>query len=248
MNEINVMSQAKNIYDKVTDHISHYLDIKEGIMESELIQVAGDSIKVLGVVKKATSLIMQKKFEMFLNGFNPNQIPTEEQMDKLLQYIDDETKAEFVADTFSKVMLSHSSIASFIMGTLLSSMVENKNSISHHDLICIQALSDFFNDDLKNFKFLYEYLNFTSDGRFIDFPRPAPLKGHSFDNARDKKGLLYQSVNLTIEKSIAYQLMIRHNEVKINIDKKSNEVDEYYRTTGPGDQLYTYISNCGLLS
>ncbi|GGG05877.1 hypothetical protein GCM10010912_58150 [Paenibacillus albidus] len=237
------------VWEKATAHISHYLDLKKGVTESEVVEVLGDAFKLVGFVKNTTTLIMQKRFESFLKGFNSEGTPTEAQIEKLIDYIDDETKAEFIADTFSKIMLARSSKACLIMGTLLNEFLEKKDQLTHDKLVCMQALSQFFDDDIKNFNFIRGYLH-NSKKRSV---RPTgQFIGKAFSSAISEKGLDKHSVFLTIEKAVSAQLLVKYNEVKLDIAEddpsisSSAEVEEYFQVTEPGESLNWYIIKCGL--
>jgi hypothetical protein len=244
-----LVQQAKDIWGKATEHIAHYLDLKKGILENDYVEVLGDTFKVIGFVKNTTSIVMQKRFESFLKGFKPDEISTEKQIEKLIDYIDDETKAEFIADTFSKIMLARSSKACLIMGAMLQSMLNNKAKLSHRDLICIHALSNFFDDDISNFNFIYRYISTNNKGKPS---RTAILSGKRFNQEIIDKALDRESVLLTIEKAVVHQLLLKYNEVDLSIDEdgpsslSSADVDEYFKITPPAESLNWYIIKCGL--
>lgn len=243
-----LLDKSKDIWTKATDHISDYLDSKEGIMENEVVELLGDTFKIVGFVRNTTSMIMQKRFKSFLKGFNKDNVPTEEQIEKLINYIDDESKAEFIADSLSKIMLARSSNACIIMGTLLNDLIENKDDITHEKLVCIQSLSQFFDDDIKNFSFMCHYI--LSSNR--NNSKTGQLSGRFFTDALKTKGLGKQSINLTIEKAVSNQLLIRSNEVDLSIDDdnpsfgSSADIEEYFYITVPGQLLNSHIIRCGL--
>lgn len=43
--------------------------------------------------------------QAFLNGFKPDEVPTDGQLVKLQDYVDNEAKAQFISDTLSKILL-----------------------------------------------------------------------------------------------------------------------------------------------
>ncbi|RXT14907.1 hypothetical protein [Ammoniphilus sp. CFH 90114] len=248
MDKGELIQRSKDVWEKANQHISNYLDVKKDILENDYVQLLGDTVKVVGFVKNTTSLIMQKRFESFLRGFKPEEIPTEDQIEKLINYIDDEAKAEFIADTFSKIMLARSSKACLIMGTMLQTMVNNQSNLSHKDLICIHALSNFFDDDITNFNFIYGYITKNNKGKKS---RTATLEGRRFIEAIAEKELDKESVMLTIEKAVTHQLLVKYNEVDLDIDEdepsfNSANVDEYFKITSPAESLNWHIIKCGL--
>ncbi|HDA8047999.1 TPA: DNA-directed RNA polymerase, partial [Staphylococcus aureus] len=46
-----------------------------------------------------SKIAAQKKFMYFLQGFNPEEIPSEEKLKKLKKYVNNEEKAMFISDT-----------------------------------------------------------------------------------------------------------------------------------------------------
>ena len=94
----------------------------------------------------------KKKFMFFLKGFYGVEHPTEEKLERLYKYIDNETKAEFIADTFSKVLLSNSKLSCTVMGYTIQKLVDGKITLTYDDLICSAALCTFFDYDIVNYK------------------------------------------------------------------------------------------------
>lgn len=140
--------------DKALEHIETYMQIKNDILENDYVQLLGDSSKMLGFLRSSSELILRKKFESFLKGFSLDEQPNEAQLQRLIKYIDDENKAEFIADTFSKILLSKSSRACLIMGSILNSIVENSEDLTHAHLVSINALMNFYDMDIENYKLL----------------------------------------------------------------------------------------------
>ncbi|MFZ3103058.1 MAG: hypothetical protein WA131_08535 [Desulfitobacteriaceae bacterium] len=97
-----------NIFDNISNKLDKYLDVKDLVLENDYIEVLGYSVSVFKIFKNASGLIAKKRFQAFLKGFNGVDKPSECQLAKLYDYIDNEVKAEFIADIFSKVLLSNS--------------------------------------------------------------------------------------------------------------------------------------------
>ncbi len=174
-------------------------------MENDYFEVLGDSVSVLKLLKNSNKLIAKiakKRFDSFLKGFNKENSPSEYQLSKLYNYTDNEAKAEFIADIFSKVMLSNSKLACVIMGIISKNLIESEKDISHDHLVCVEALTKFFDYDIKNYKKICEYLeNYMKN-------RKAKRKGFEVSYALTKYCIANgdtntKSVNLTLEKAIA---------------------------------------------
>ena len=150
-----------NIFDKISDKLEEYLEVKNDILKNDFFEVLGDSVSVLKFLKNANALITKSRFQSFLKGFNEINKPSEYQLEKLYDYIDNENKAEFIADIFSKVFLSNSKLACVIMGSIAQTLINNKIDISHDDLVCAEALTKFFDYDIKNYKLICEFIGLT---------------------------------------------------------------------------------------
>ncbi|MFD2116362.1 hypothetical protein ACFSTH_08245 [Paenibacillus yanchengensis] len=245
------MSNGKSVelvtdkIDLLENQIKRYLNLKEGIFDNEYLEIAGDTVQFIGAVKKISSLIMQKRFESFLKGFD-NEDPNVDQIERLIKYVNNERKAEFLSDTLSKIMLARSTKACVIMGTLFSSLIDDKANISHIDLIGLQALSQFFDDDIVNYVFICRYIQMKGENKYT------VLWGSKFIQALNNEGLEEESVMLTIEKSVSNQLLSKINDVELSIDddhpsfSSSAEVEENFKITKPGEVLNKYILKSGL--
>jgi len=235
-----------NILDSISDKLSGYLAIKDALLENDYFEVLGDSVNVLRFLKNANQLIAKKRFDSFLKGFSNENSPSEFQLSKLYDYIDNELKAEFIADIFSKVMLSTSKLSCVIMGIIAKNLIENRKDISHDDLVCAEALTKFFDYDIRNYKKICEYLENYMKNRKIK-----KRKGFEINYAFTKYCIedgttTAESVNLTLEKAISYQLFYKENEIDLDVDEddvgsSSISATEQCIISNPGEQLYKYI-------
>lgn len=225
------------IVDMLDDKLSLYLDVKESFADNDFIELFGDSIKIFGFLRKASKLVSQKRFDAFLKGFQDKELPSEEQIERLVKYIDNEQKAEFIADTMQKILLSKSSKSCLIMGMIVKDLLNNKAELTLEDLVSIDALTNFFDYDITNF---YRICN-NKKGRsyfYID---------SQFRNDCITNGLSCPSVLLTLEKAVAFQLISKEIEVELNIysddvDLSDIENDTKYSLTSPGKKMFGYIS------
>ncbi|HCX1648510.1 TPA: hypothetical protein OY313_002223 [Staphylococcus aureus] len=91
----------------------------------------------------------------FLQGFNPEEIPSEEKLKKLKKYVNNEEKAMFISDTLSKILLSKSTYANMLLGYLLNYIIENNEDLDMDYLIVVDALNNLYDKDIINFKKIY---------------------------------------------------------------------------------------------
>lgn len=232
-----IIKDSKNTLDKALEHIETYIQVKNEFLENDFVQLLGDSSKMVGFLRSASELVLRKKFESFLKGFCLDEQPNEDQLERLIKYIDDETKAEFIADTFSKILLSKSSRACVIMGSILNNIVENSEDLTHAHLISINALMNFYDMDIENYKlllFLFEKQNNTS---FFDITKA--IKEKNFDRT---------SVIITLEKSVSNQLIFREMKVELDVDSDADiadaETKEYFSLTTSGELLGNFLIRC----
>jgi hypothetical protein len=224
-----------NIIEALGDKLGSYLDSKDSIFENNYVEVFGDSFKVVGLLRKASKLISQKRFEAFLKGFKGFDMPTEEQLTKLMEYIDNEQKAEFIADTMQKILLSKSTRACLIMGILIHDLTKNKEDLNLEDLVCLEALTNFFDHDIDNYKYICNYAR----SKYFDI-------SWSFKSKCKEDGFNFASILLTVEKAVAHQLLAKEIEVELDIDSDDVDLSEAennvnYSLTSPGNKFYDYI-------
>src|SRR5690606_38739778 len=102
---------------------------------------------------KINNYVIQKRFESCLKGFSED-MPTEKQLEKLKKFINSPDRAEFISDSFRKVILSNSSKASMAIGTIINQIVIENQPLSYEKLASLNALSQFYDLDIENFKLL----------------------------------------------------------------------------------------------
>ncbi|MEF2293127.1 hypothetical protein [Virgibacillus dokdonensis] len=218
------------------EKISELLNAGKEFLDNEYVKQFGQLSKMFNIIRGSAQIIANKKFERFLKGFN-NGKPTDVQIKKLANYIDDEKKAEYISDTFSKVLLSNSSKACLLMGSLLHDIVENKTNLSYQDLNCLSALVSFFDYDIDNYKWIFDNFSYRSN-----------ISESTIRMRARKQKMEYMSIMLTVEKSVTHHLLIKRFEA--DSDASSNgedidvesEIDEYYVITDIGKKIMSYIS------
>lgn len=246
---------GKSLYEKAHEHLKKYLKVKDNILDNEYVQLAGDFSKVVSFIRGANELIINKKFNSFLKGFSNDEIPTDDQIRKLINYIDDESKAEFISDTFTKVLLSNSSKSCLIMGTLLKSMVDDGGPLQHDKLICISALISFFDVDLVNYKQIFNFSEWYDTKKVGNKRKRFPM--YKMQAFAKEKEIDYSSLLLTLEKAISSQLLIRTYEadIEVSYDKDTDstdvdrkDIDEYYSFSKAGLMLKDYIDRINIIN
>lgn len=238
----NELEKAKDMLDTISDKLKGYLDVRDNVLDNEYVQVLGDVSKVVGLLRTASTFIAQKRFESFLKGFKPDEVPTEEQLAKLRDYIDSEEKAQFISDTLSKILLSKSTDSCTILGMIMHEVIENKQDLSHDYLVCIDSLMNLFDKDIENIRFVYEFFDTTKKGFFAT--------SRNFREACKNNGIDKSSMLLTLEKAVNLQIIRRTFEIDLDLDidvesplsssgQANNE--EYYSKSSPGKLLYRFI-------
>lgn len=217
--------------------ISEFLEEKDSLLNNKYVQLLGDTSKIINLVRGTSELILQKKFESFLKGFSISGKPTEIQLEKLKKYIDNETKAEFVADTFSKILLSNSSKACLIMGTILKDIVEMGNDLKHEELIAINALKEFYDVDIVNFNIIQSVFVEKSEEKIGSTDILSKIKHNNLDDI---------SVLMTLDKAAATQLLFVTTSVDMStevnkFENRRKEADNFYVMTSGGKLLTKYI-------
>lgn len=223
---------------EIKKKISEFLEEKNSLLNNEYVQLLGDTSKIINLVRGTSELILQKKFESFLKGFSIVEKPTGIQLEKLKKYIDNETKAEFVADTFSKILLSNSSKACLIMGTILKDIVEMRNDLKHEELIAINALKEFYDVDISNFNIIQSVFVEKSEEKIGLTDILFKIKHNNLDDI---------SVLMTLDKAAATQLLFKTSSVDMStevndFENRRKEADDFYVMTTGGKLLTKYIS------
>lgn len=148
----NELIQIKNLAERVFSFSNDYSELKD-LLDDNL-ELISDSVKVLNLLRRGYS---QLKFKNFLKGFNIEN-PEDGDIKRLINYIDNKEKSEFIASTFDKILTSNSKIACCIMGLLFNEITKDNRNIEQSDLVLINALSRMNDYDIENFVHLF-YIN-----------------------------------------------------------------------------------------
>ncbi|MHA7767545.1 hypothetical protein ACX8WC_15310 [Bacillus atrophaeus] len=127
--------------------------------------------------------------------------------------------------------MAQSSKACMVMGSILNDIVANKNNLSHEHLTCINALLNFYDMDIGNFKLLH-------------FSLAKRMKTDWFMLRNDLRNANYEHTSLfiTLDKSISNQIIIRDIETNRRNRKLEVKNEDYYRLTRSGKLLGNYVN------
>lgn len=204
-----------NVLESINLKIESYLDVKSDFINDDYLEVLGDSVNVVKAFTSISKLIKKKRLSYFLKGLSKENEPSFEQLCKLYDYIDDEEKAEIIADAISKVISANSKLASFLIGLLMNRLINSEERIEHEYLIYLNAMSSFFDNDIHNFVLLKEYFdtenvlvndNFDFHNGFVNW---------SSKNGKNEFG----SIELTVEKAVSSQILIKYIETQLHTDE-----------------------------
>lgn len=214
LNEIN----GKDIIENINGKISNYLDIKGDFLDDNYLEVLGDGLSIVRAFSSISNLIMKKRLAYFLKGLSLEDEPSFEQLCRLYDYIDDEKKAEIIADAINKVMSSNSKLSAFLLGLLINRLINSELIITHTQLIYINAMGEFFDSDIKNFMMLSEYIKKNGNQSYDEFV----LNGDYYDDFNKwistQENIDKESIELSIEKGISSQIFTKRVESHLFTD------------------------------
>ncbi|GAF14914.1 hypothetical protein JCM19046_3524 [Bacillus sp. JCM 19046] len=230
------MKKEMEVVKKLSGKIKKYVEIKDDYMINDTLEVVSDSVGVITLVKGLHGMIVKRRFNAFLKGLSNEELITNKQLAKLEGYIDNEAKAEYVADSFTKVITSNSTKACMIMGAILhDSLSEDK--IDHKKLICMSALANFYDADIANFIAIDDWISKESKLRNLYIRKPLREKVDidTLNKYLNSNNLDKESVRLTLEKCVSSQLVLKTYDVDIEVnydedfgaDVDNNHVDNY---------------------
>lgn len=247
------MSDINKIMQEISEKIEGASELVEKVKDNELVKVTGDIFKFVDTAVKINNYVIQKRFESCLKGFSED-MPTEKQLEKLKKFINSPERAEFISDSFRKVILSNSSKASMAIGTIINQIVIENQPLSYEKLASLNALSQFYDLDIENFKLLREYVDFIPKGdlRVPNITGETKLHFYTFKLRKFcvEKNISYSSMMFTLEKSINLQLINRQFEPEIDIsidaefetaDVNNHSIDERYVFNAIGLELIAIL-------
>lgn len=248
MNDLSECTELVELFNKIENKVETYLELKSDILENEYVEVLGDASKIIKSVILVAKFVNKKRFEQFLKGFLFDDEPANEQLNKLYQYINNESKAEFISNTIAKVLNSASKKAAYLMGLMTNRLVNSNITFSYKELAAINALGEMFDYDIDNISIFNQYLiylNNTSKRKteIIWFNTYYKFKKWCED---ELKIAFNGSIEMTIAKCVANQLLIKEIETDAQIDDDSPssstiETDENYKFSEAGLIVCKYL-------
>ncbi|MGX4177389.1 DNA-directed RNA polymerase [Bacillus velezensis] len=252
--EVKILVQRlEDLNQGLRDEFNGYKDLKKTIVENDYVEMFSEISPMLKFAKNIFDFAQEIKFNMFLKGFNENDIPLDQQIQKLRKYIDNPIRAEFIANTINKILAANSSEACLIIGTILNSVVNENKDIEHEKLVVINALASFFNHDIQNYRKILGYINLkaekTNKNRNIIMKEPKVIYHSDVWGQGNKQKIQAESMYLTLDKCVSFQIVNREYETRtdssIDIDFESvdveTELDDFYVISSAGFTLYKYI-------
>lgn len=232
-------AEITTLLNKIQEVSEEYADLKDIFLDDSSVELFEDSmstIKFLNNSRKALSLI---KFKFFLKGLNYENVD-KESINMLVEYVDNPIKAEFITNSFAKIVTTNSKLACCIMGLMLNEMSKNKREVSQEELMILQALPMLNDFDVKNFNYLYKVVlerngknhNITD----TDYSKAAQICNTTTRNIRLTVGVLEK-----------YNLVDRDADVSLDLDTddldfSSVDYDEDIYFNLLSEKLYMYSS------
>ena len=152
-----LVGEMSDLLNKIVKFSDDYADVKDIFLNDSTMELAEDaigSLKFLNNSRKALSII---KFKYFLKGLNYENAD-KESIEKLIRYVDNQSKAEFITNSFDKIISSNSKLACCVMGLMLNDIGQHNDDISQEDLIMLNALPMLNDFDIKNFHYLLKII------------------------------------------------------------------------------------------
>lgn len=239
-------------YNTIDNILSRYSEMRDSITDvigEEKLKMLGDASPIIKFATRSVSFISQIKFLSFLKGFSEGTDNLEDKLKKLEKYINNsQNKAEFIADSISKVIFANSKKAVFVMGTMISKLIDKEYEVNHTELTCIDALSKCFDYDLMNTIQIKNFIKMMFPNRGIEslFAIDKDLYDYCRFNDLD-----FDSIKLTIDKLISLHIIMKETDVnsyenemnpELDLDKYFNELEYAYKFTKVGIDFLEYIS------
>ncbi|MCY7505140.1 hypothetical protein [Bacillus pumilus] len=234
-----LVGNIKTILEKLKNHNRSYSQLKSDIFDNDNVQLIVETSGIAKTLYKSYKFGSMLKFRAFLNGFSMNEDPTQAQLEKLEKYISvDDEKVEFISNFFSNILLSNSSKACVIMGTILKDIVDKESVVKHEDLIAINALKEFYDVDIVNFNIIESVFIDKSEEKIGLTDILFKIKHNDLDDL---------SVLMTLDKAAATQLLFVTTSVDMSTDvnkfeNRRKEADNFYVMTSGGKVLTKYIN------
>lgn len=234
---LELTQQLYNLFEKFQTVSSEYADYKDILFDDINTELAADSFKTLKLLNNGRKIWSITRFKFFIKGLNLNS--NEESIQKLINYVDNKDKAEFITNTFEKIMLSNSKLACCVMGIMLNDMCKTNKNISQENLVILQALSMMNDFDITNFTHLMSISPWGKNKKY------KPVRISDIQGCVNKYNDTIQGIDLTINLLEKYGLIESNGEVDLSInsddvDFSSAEYEKYSEFNILSQTLYEY--------
>lgn len=210
-----VTEKVSEIMNRVQKYSKDYCDFKNIIVNEDMLELAGDSIKILSLLNNSRKIYCLSKFKKFLDGFNINS--SKDEIQKLIDYVDNDEKAEFITNTFDKIISANSKIACSIMGALVNQMVRDKRNVGQSDLMLVQALELMNDFDVKNFVHLISIEDWKDGSKYKSINKKMKMK------LKDKYYVSMFDLELSLQVMERGGLVEKEGSVDVDIDSDNPE-------------------------
>ena len=232
-----IVTEITNLYNKIIEFSEDYADVKDIFLDDNSVELLEDSIGVLKILNNSRKALAIIKFKYFLKGLNHESV-SKESVERLMNYVDNQAKAEFVTNSLDKIILSNSKLACCIMGLMLNEMVEKEKSISQEYLIMLNGLNALNDFDVKNFNYLYKIV---SEERGIKHG----ITRKDIKKCAELCNTTTYNIYLTLDVLEKYSLLEKSVDVDLDIDEEdvgfsSVDYDETYFFNAISEKLYMY--------
>ncbi|WP_026883545.1 hypothetical protein [Clostridium akagii] len=214
---VNISEQLSIVMDKVKACSSSYADLKDSIIGENTFELLGDSVKVLALLNNSRKLYCLTKFKSFLEGINFETV-SEENLQKLIEYVDNSEKAEFITSTFDKILSANSKIACSVIGLLVNEMCIKKRDVQQSDLMLTQALCIMNDFDVKNFVHLMDMRKWKEGSKF------KAITNKTMKVFREKYNISELDLNLSLQVIGKGGLTEKEGEAKLDMDSDNPEL------------------------
>ena len=230
------------LIDKAKTLSEEYSDIKDLIINDDVAELTEDTFQSIKIIHNIGKFYDTIKFKHFIKGLNNNDI-SKQDIDKLIKYMDNQKKAEFIYSTMKKIVNSNSKICCYIMGLLFNDITKKDREINQIDIALINALGELNDFDINNF---YQLLNIyyktniqKSKGKYINVS--------AINKYSKELQINIDELTLTTEKCDKYQIFNRETDANLNIDEddvgsSQLDYDDDYKITVLGKKLYDLIN------
>ncbi|MCH7321767.1 hypothetical protein LZ480_07655 [Solibacillus sp. MA9] len=222
--------------------------VSSEILDNEIIKTLVDTSKIVSVANSILNVLAEKKLTIFLKSLSGDNL-SERQQQKLREYMKKEKRRDFVLELYRKVIESQTNKAPIVLGVIANEIVFSDKDASHEDLICINALMQFYDFDFENLTLLHTYVS-RGDRKYFT------LYNQKLKDFLSTKKADVTSITLTLEKCVNLQLIKKEYESDISVDidvdgesadVSNQEVDAFYSFNSVGEKLVTYIKKAKIV-